>query len=95
MAIQAKITTIQGLTLETAYVNIQSPQITKEKIEGINSYSIGGNTCIYASKATYDAGKIPVEGFSVVCELDLTQNPIEQLYVQLKLNERLSEMEDC
>lgn len=98
MAIQAKVTTIQGVSLDQAYINISNPQITKTKIEGVNVYTIGGNASVWASKEYYDSEvqpKVPVESFSVVCELDLTQNPIEQLYAALKVNERLSEVVDC
>ena len=69
MAIQAKIQTIQGITLETAYINLANPQISKVKTEVItpiedsiavtttivNSYNIGANACIYSNKEYYDA----------------------------------------
>jgi hypothetical protein len=89
MAIKAKITTIQGINLTEAYINIQNPQIQKVKTETGNIYKFGGNACVYASKTAYEAGKIPVEGFSVVCELDLDGNIMEQAYVELANNERL------
>ena len=95
MAIKATITTIQGLNLTSAYINLQSPQIIKAKIEGITTYKLGANACVYADKAAYDAGRIPVEGFSVVCELDLAQNVLEQGYAELKASARLTEVEDC
>lgn len=94
MAIKAKIETIQGIILETAYINIQNPQIQKIKIEGINTYKVGANACVYASKDAYNTGKIPVEGFSVVCDLNLNVNALEQLYAALKLNQRLEEIVD-
>ena len=94
MAIQAKITTIQGVSLDTAYVNIGNPQIIKEKTETGNIYKLGGNACVYVSEEAYDAGKIPVEGFSVVCSLDLTKDMFEQAYTELKKNTRLTEIVD-
>ena len=96
MAIQCKITTIHGVQLPSAYINFApNPQIVKQGTETGNSYKLSANACIYASKAAYDAGKIPVEGFSVVCDLDLTGNVLEQGYAKLKQNERLSEIIDC
>lgn len=94
MAIKATITTIQGLNLTTAYINLQNPQIQKVKTETGNAYKFCANACVYADKPAYDAGKIPVEGFSVVCDIDLAQNIMEQGYAQLKLSERLSDIED-
>jgi len=94
MAIKAKVETIQGVILETAYINIQNPQIQKIKSEGVNSYKVGANACVYASKDAYNTGKIPVEGFSVICDLDLTKNVLEQLYLELKLNPRLEDIVD-
>jgi len=97
MAIQAKITTIQGITLETAYINIQNPQIQKvvtehevnPATETVNTFKITGNACVYISKEAYDTGKIPIEGFSVISDLNLDINPYTQAYAQLALNERL------
>jgi len=105
MAIKCKITTVQGLELDMAYINIQSPQIMKVKTEVItpatdtdrattvstNAYKLGCNACVYVNKDAYDAGKIPIEGFSVmVDQLDLNANVLTQAYDQLKLNERLT-----
>ena len=95
MAIQAKVTTIQGVSLDTAYINISNPQIIKTKTETGNTYKLGGNACVYVSKEAYDAGKIPLEGFSVVCDLDLTKDMFEQAYAELKKNTRLTDVEDC
>lgn len=89
MAIQAKITTIQGVTLEQAYINLASPQISKVKTETGNEYTISANACVYASKDAYDAGKVPVEGFSVSCDLNIESNALSQLYAQLTLSDRL------
>ena len=94
MAIKSTITTIQGITLPQAYINLSSPQIQKVKTETGNTYKLGANACVYASKSAYDEGKIPVEGFSVVCEIDIAGNVIEQGYAQLKLSDRLSNITD-
>lgn len=100
MAIKAKTTTIQGVILETAYINLANPQISKVKTDGVNSYNIGANACIYSNKEYYDAKilaketPIPVEGFSVVCELDLSKNVLEQAYTELKLSTRLEDIVD-
>ena len=105
MAIKPTITTIQGIQLTQAYINLQSPQIQKIKTiipasetepeSTVTTYRLGANACVYASKEAYDAGKIPIEGFSVVCEIDLEQNLYEQGYTALKQNPRLSEIVDC
>ena len=95
MAIKAKITTIQGVSLDTAYINIGNPQIIKEKTEAGNIYKLGGNACVYVNKEAYDNSKIPVEGFSVVCDLDLTKDLFTQAYAELKKNTRLTDVEDC
>lgn len=133
MAIKCKITTIQGITLENAYINIQNPQIIKVKTEiqipvvrnenstppvseevithdeeiiipvdgemkivttGVNSYTLEGNVCVYVNEESYNAGKIPIEGFSVSCDLNLDENPLAQAYKALKLNGRLENIED-
>ena len=94
MAIQAKITTIQGVSLDTAYINISNPQIIKEKTETGNTYKFCGNACVYVNKEAYDTGKIPAEGFSVVCDLDLTKDLFTQAYTALKTNERLTNVTD-
>jgi hypothetical protein len=95
MAIQGKITTIQGVSLDTAYINIQMPQIIKVKQgDNTNKYNISGNVCIYVDSVIYTAGNIPIECFSITCELDLTKNPLEQLYTVLKSNTRLSNITD-
>ena len=100
MAIQAKIQTIQGVILETAYINLANPQISKVKTDGVNSYKLGCNACVYASKEYYDAKilaketPIPVEGFSVTCALDLSKNVLEQAYAELKLSTRLEDIVD-
>jgi|GEM_PF-5179327 len=95
MAIQAKITTIQGVTLEKSYINISNPQIQKVKTEEGNKYILGANACVYANKQACIDNKPPVEGFSVTCDLDLSKNVIDQAYVALKTNERLSNIVDC
>ena len=105
MAIQASIATIQGVSLTTAYINIGNPQISKKKTtipatdttpaSTSNSYTFGGNAEIYESKASYDAGLIPLEGFPVTCLLDLTKDVFTQAYAELKLSTRLSNVEDC
>lgn len=95
MAITANIVTIQGLSLTNTYINLSAPQIQKAKTETGNVYKLGANACVYADKTAYAAGKIPIEGFSVVTEIDLEQNLYEQGYVALKLNTRLSNVEDC
>ncbi|CQR73293.1 hypothetical protein SOV_50760 [Sporomusa ovata DSM 2662] len=66
MAIQCKITTIQGVSLDAAYINIQNPQIIKTKIEDINNYSFRGNVCVYANKESYNSNLIPLEVFDIV-----------------------------
>lgn len=95
MAIQCKITIAQGITLESAYINIANPQIIKSKSEDINSYTLGANACVYACKECYDSGKIPLEGFSVTCDITLDGNVLVQAYTALKLNERLKNIEEC
>lgn len=89
MAIQCKITTIQGITLDSAYINLANPQIIKAKTEGINTYTIGANACVYVNKDAYDTGKIPLEGFAVTCDLNLDGNALTQAYTALKANSRL------
>jgi hypothetical protein len=95
MAIQCTITTSQGISLESAYINIQQPQIIKDKTEDGNSYSLAGCAYVYASKEAYDTGKIPLEGFAVTCDLDLEINPLTQAYAVLSQNERLENVEEC
>lgn len=95
MAIQAKITTIQGVELDTAYINIQNPQIIKQRTNGVNSYTFGGNANIYVSQALYAAGNIPVECFGVTCALDLTKTIMDQAYAALKTYNRITNVSDC
>ena len=96
MAIQCKITTIQGVQLDTAYINIQCPQILKAKQEdGTNKYVFGGSACVYVCKECYEDNKIPIESFSVSCDLDINDNMFNQAYDELKKNERLEEAVDC
>lgn len=95
MAIQAKIITCQGVALDTAYINIVNTQLIKTTTAGVNTYQLGGNASIYVNKATYEAGNIPLEGFSVVCDADLTKPVPDQIYAELKLNSRLSNITDC
>jgi len=105
MAIKSTITTIQGINLTSAYINLQNPQIQKVKTiipatetepeSIVTTYKLGANACVYADKDAYDAGKIPIEGFSVVCDIDLEQNVYEQGYTALKQSPRLSEIVDC
>ena len=61
----------------------------------MNSYTFGGNAQVYESKASYDAGLIPLEGFPVECPLDLMKDVFTQAYAALKTNTRLTNMEDC
>ena len=95
MAIKAKVTTLQGVSLDTAYINSSNSQVIKTKTQTGNVYKLGGNACVYVNKPAYDNGKIPVEGFSVVCDLDLTKDLFTQAYTALKTNERLSNIVDC
>ena len=102
MAIQATITTTQGVLLSTAYINLGTPQINKERQEdGTNKYTLGSNACVYSNKEYYDAcilakvTPIPVEGFSVVCGLDLDVNALEQGYAELKRSERLENITEA
>jgi len=99
MAIQAKFTTIQGVELDTAYINFApSPQVSKKITNGVKTYSFGGNATVYANKAFYDANDAnknhPIEGFSVTCAADLTNPIFDQLYAALKTNTRLTNVED-
>lgn len=94
MAIQATITTIQGITLPTAYINIADTQITKAKAENGNTYNLGFNACVYAGQGAYDAGFPPVEGFGLTCELSLDGNVLTQAYTALKENPRLTDIQD-
>jgi hypothetical protein len=96
MAITASVTTIQGIVLQNAYINLQLPTITKTKnIEGNNIFILSANPYIFADKAAYDAGKIPVEGIDLSCEIDLTKNVFEQGYSALKSNARFTNCADC
>jgi hypothetical protein len=102
MAIQCSVTTIQGIPLSTAYINLNNPQIIKTRTASTatppvytNTYSFAANAQIYASQTVYNSGNaIPIEGFSVTCPCDITQNAIEQGYVALKTNARLSNITD-
>lgn len=89
MAIQCKIKTIQGVDLETAYINIQNPQIIKTRVEDSNNYSFCGNVCVYANQEAYNLNLIPLEVFDIECALNIDQNIIVQGYEELKLNTRL------
>lgn len=96
MAIKAKINTIQGVDLSESYINFHFPQIIKRADGDKNIYDATANAAVYASEGAYNAGRSPIEGFSVVAEnIDIDKNPLTQIYAELKKNPRLSEIKDC
>jgi hypothetical protein len=103
MAIQCAITTIQGVELTAAHVNIANPQIIKTRpinatqatATAINIWTFYGNASIYASTGAYQTGNPPIEGFPISCQVDLDKNVLVQAYAALKTNPRLSKVTDC